>query len=85
MTDKVFRTLVAAINGAGYKARSYSGRFMYGKECLGVTLSRGQSETDFVLDIAEFDPTVAQLLRHPTSDAMGLGIIIYWPSIEWRA
>src|SRR5690606_19366002 len=37
------RKLIGAIESAGYEARSYSGRGMFGKECVGAEVSRDES------------------------------------------
>lgn len=86
-----FSDIKQAFEAAGYEPRSYSGRGMYGKECLGVS---GDSALEIVLEtietvasqagdtetIAEF---VADLLDVRT-DSMGRGEIVYWPSIKWE-
>jgi hypothetical protein len=86
------KLLIEVAEAAGYEARSYSGRFMYGSTCVGVTLERDQSVVNFVLDVIEaassFDEeddmeNLTQALRNPRSDSMGLGTIIYWPELPW--
>ena len=85
-----------AIEGAGYTPRSYSGRGMYGKVCVGVDLERNQSEADFVLDVMAYLLETAtedvhagylleqvDLMRGSRGDSMGLGSIIYWPNLPW--
>lgn len=69
-----------AIEYAGYQWREYSGRCMYGKQCVGVTLpgpsalyTLGQSIDEYCND---YDlPTFPA----PVIDGMGTGIIAYWP------
>lgn len=86
-------TLQELIEDLGYSTRSYSGRGMYGKYCLGVTLDAG-SESRFLLElgmaIGEFnaDPTneLEQTISLPnrvSSDSMGLDRIIYFPNVEY--
>jgi hypothetical protein len=57
------------LKAAGLKPCSYSGRFMYGKYCVGVRVERH----------AQGD----KLLKGATFDSMGLGSIAYWPCLEW--
>lgn len=68
------KKLIAAIENAGYEWRSYSGRGMYGKECVGVTI-RDKSD---LIDLAD----AAKIAGKPCTDDMGLGTIAYWPNVE---
>lgn len=61
--------IINLIEAAGYEPRSYSGRGMYGKQCLGVDLPK----------IAHLVKLGGVPL--PTTDSMGLGIIAYWPNV----
>jgi hypothetical protein len=63
------KVLIKRLRAAGHEVRSYSGRGMYGRECVGVSLSRGERLT----------------VGHRTAsyDALGLGSIAYWPSAVW--
>lgn len=61
--------LIEAINAAGKKARSYSGRGMYGRECVACSIRRGE---DF-----------AGLPGGYRTDSLGLGQIVYWPRVAW--
>lgn len=63
--------LIDILEGAGYEWREYSGRAMYGKQCVGVDL-------DGVGDLWELAQACPELPR-PTTDSMGHGIIAYWP------
>lgn len=67
-----FESLVSKIVDAGYEPRSYSGRFMYGKDCLGVDLP----DASCLVELGG--------CPKPTLDSMGRGIIAYWPSIAWQ-
>ena len=65
LRDKIIRI----IENAGYEPRSYSGRGMYGKYCLGV-------------DLPEISGLVRLGgVPLPTTDSMGKGIIAYWPRV----
>ena len=74
--------------------RSYSGRAMYGKPCLGVTTSSlgdliadvmwaaaewTQDEPDFDRDVAE----AAEAFRSMRTDSMGHDTIVYFPSVPF--
>ena len=75
-----------------YICRSYSGRGMYGKECLGVTLQEGDSLGKFfgqVLDeiAAGSDEdeieVIADDFHSMQTDSMGLGMIVYFPKVPF--
>ena len=75
--------------------RSYSGRGMYGKSCLGFETTRSQSairataeivgnlaetcEYDGDLELSDF----LEFFGDVREDSMGLGMIIYFPEISW--
>jgi hypothetical protein len=66
-------------------ARTYSGRGMYGSQCAGITLD---SESDLLQLGAAIAQTIEDeelqrlLISQASFDSMGLGIIVYWRSIE---
>ena len=78
-----------------YETRSYSGRGMYGRSCLGVDLDRGDSTLSCIAhlldhiaeeghenwqdELEEF----ATAIRDSRSDSMGLGTILYFPDIPY--
>lgn len=70
-TTKSTKALLTRLTKAGYRPRSYSGRGMYGRVCVGVTLDRFE------------ELTVGA--RTATWDSMGLGRIAYWPGHTWPA
>lgn len=76
------RTLISAIRAAGYAARQYSGRGMYGQSCVGFCVDGG------VASAFEAGAAVAARLGEgvPTasSDAMGRGSIIYFRGVPWE-
>lgn len=80
------------IREAGHEPRGYSGRAMYGRQCVGVTtddpfaligdmlqalLDRG--ETDGELEM------IRTLLKDTRTDSMGRSSIVYWPEVEWSS
>lgn len=93
LTSKV---LIEAIEEAGFTARSYSGRGMYGKACVGVHLDQGTDGftlgftlaarmacalTSSVDEGTECLEALAGLRVEP--DSMGRGGIVYFPRMEW--
>ena len=72
------QSLVSDIDGA--ELRSYSGRNMYGRSCLGIDM---ESMTDaFCFALSVQDEELALLLDSPAFDNMGRGIIVYFPNVE---
>jgi len=78
-----------------YETYSYSGRGMYGKKCLAVTISRDASLAGFVAKtmlsfISEYGDasTGAEMLvnmfEQSKTDSMGLDTVLYFPSIKWN-
>jgi hypothetical protein len=67
---------------ADIKPRSYSGRAMYGANCVGVDIN-GFGEVGIIacaLIDAGFDADdVAVFMKRMKWDNMGLGYIVYWP------
>ena len=80
-----------------YEPRSYSGRGMFGKKCLGVVCN---NPTNVVLELISFFAEnvsgqsaketcedvveLCEMLRGSSQDSMGHDTIIYWPNIEWK-
>lgn len=54
----------------------YSGRGMFGAECVGIIL---ENEGDLFTFARLFDDDLAELLGNPRWDSMGLREIAYWP------
>ena len=79
MNDDV-REIADEIEKAGYEPRAYSGRGMYGKQCLGVGL---ESDSD-LWDLAWFMGSGGFDVGAPRTDSLGRGIIAYWPSLKWE-
>lgn len=70
------RDAVADVDGT---LRPYSGRAMYGQECLGIDLD---SEADAFRIALAVSGELAEALNSPRFDSMGLGIIVYFPNVE---
>lgn len=79
-TDHIetIQDLISDIDGA--ELRSYSGRGMYGKQCLGIDMDSMSDAFRFALMVQDEDLSVA--LSNPCFDSMGLGIIVYFPNVE---
>ena len=76
-TEQQVKALIDALEDAGYDPCAYSGRGMYGKECVAL---RGDN-----INLWEVARSLPEDLNvpEPRTDSMGLGIVIYWPSYEW--
>lgn len=83
-----FQELIDVLESAGYEPRSYSGRSMYGKECVGVTTD--DSAVDVLINCLgvavepERIDDICDLFRHYNEDSMGRSSIIYFPRVEWE-
>lgn len=76
---------------------SYSGRGMYGRNCIGITGSKTECNTvigeaiklaaadmsDEVITSGDFDVLIDKLLGH-AEDSMGCDMIMYWPSVAFE-
>lgn len=70
-----------------YSVRSYSGRGMYGKSCIGITVDFSRDVVkvidliirDFLLADQE-DDSYQDFIYNYSQDSMGLGMIMYFPS-----
>lgn len=70
--------------GSDAKVRSYSGRGMYSKQCVGIETD--ESIFKFTVGLClTLGEEAEQLLDvgDPKSDSMGMGSIIYFPRMEW--
>lgn len=86
-TKRAFDLLTEALGYANIydrvDLRSYSGRFMYGKDCIG--LDGNFSDIMKVLfKAAIIDPTTFEAcsLDSFSQDSMGLGAIVYWTHLD---
>jgi len=83
--------LIDAIEIEGYSARSYSGRGMYGKRCVGVVTKNAfqlgtKIAAALLADEEDGSDLVGQLARlQVCEDSMGLDTIVYFPKVEWPA
>jgi hypothetical protein len=80
------RKLLEALREAGYRPFSYSGRGMYGDECVAVDKgSDNHSTFDDSLCLFNLGRHLAKVrdLSAPTTDSMGTGIVAYWRDMLW--
>lgn len=78
---------IEALEDAGYEPKSYSGRGMFGKDCVSVSGNDedGNRISQWNLARALFYDTEDDVgnIPEPRQDQLGLGIVLYWPSYEW--
>jgi hypothetical protein len=72
--------LIRSIRNLGQKPRSYSGRCMYGRECVGVGMDYQFEVIELFTELRTVDGL--ENLPAPTFDSLGRGIIAYWPNVE---
>lgn len=67
-----------------YECRSYSGRNMFGKHCLGVSVDNVNIMIANVIRNVIFDKEeIAEAFESMKSDSLGKGTIVYFTSIEY--
>jgi hypothetical protein len=70
------------------ETRSYSGRNMYGKVCLGVTIDRSGLGSFIASVIENLDmdhvEDISDAFRGMATDSMGMGQIVYFPSVPYE-
>jgi hypothetical protein len=70
-----------------WTCRSYSGRGMYGKTCLGVetdSYQLGELFSDIIQLMDEDDrDEICKAISSMREDGMGLGLIVYFPSVPF--
>lgn len=74
-----------ALNGHCPAPRPYSGRAMYGKQCVAIS-GDYLSEWEVALQIgylARCYGLDARDIGTPNTDSLGRGIVLYWPHHEW--
>ena len=90
--------LQEALEDAGFETRSYSGRGMYGKYCLGVTTDNpievaAQAVARAVENVQMDHPKanlgiearrIADEVGDASTDSMGLDVIVYWPGVPYE-
>lgn len=90
MSDRVTsEQLIDAVECAGYDVRSYSGRGMYGSQCVAFTTDDNEAyaAAQIVGSIEDSDEREAMItvFRGVRSDSMGRSTVIYFPRMVWPA
>ena len=89
MNSKQFQALVELIEDAGFEARAYSGRGMYGQNCLGVTADCNPARVVACILLQALEAADGELnellteFQNVHCDSLGMGSIVYFPSIAW--
>ena len=89
MTKHILQQIID--DSEGFTSRSYSGRGMYGKTCLGVELNRDNTLGGFLAALVwgaednsrHLMDDLAEGLRSAQTDSMGLGQILYFPNVPY--
>lgn len=85
-----FETITETLDDMGIEYRSYSGRGMYGDECLGVDCDRSEAASipaKLVLELmaaGEREAAETVAMAQIRTDSMGLGQIVYFQDIKWE-
>ena len=83
--EKAIRNFVAV--NEGYELyEKYSGRFMFGRTCLGVVVKNGYSYMDFLVKLTQYlDENHVDdadlMLEGAAVDALGMDTIVYFPKM----
>lgn len=83
LTTQQIDTITDAAYEADVELRSYSGRAMFGSQCVGVSTDSDSGAALFLVLVAKADAELAEdLARNLRSDSLGRGIIAYFPSFS---
>jgi hypothetical protein len=76
--------LMTLISDSGFNPRAYSGRGMYGRNCVGFVSDETQLRAIAQLILScEDTEEAARVVRGMAQDSMGLDRIYYWPRVSW--
>ncbi len=76
-TEQKTKEFIEALENADFYPCAYSGRGMFGKECVCL-----KGDGISVWDVARALPEDMDV-PEPRTDMLGLGMVIYWPQYEW--
>lgn len=80
-------TLQEMFDGSEHEPQPYSGRFMYGKECLSFRVSDlGEFLSDifYALENSDYDiSALGEAFRHMKTDSLGMDMVVYFPRIPY--
>jgi hypothetical protein len=71
----IAKRLIERLEEEGYAWRAYSGRGMYGRQCVAVPLEN-------LSELFQLGKALGRGAPEPKTDSLGLGIIAYWPWFE---
>lgn len=89
--------MLAIYHGFESEPYSYSGRGMYGEQCVAVTVQPDRVLSAGLMVLAELTSdidddavhdmlfAVQNLMAGALTDSMGLDTVVYWPRMEWDA
>jgi len=92
MNEDISRSVLTVLQTLDIEARSYSGRGMYGRSCVGVDCARGDSHAvvaQIVIGLMSLKDADEEAAEHFTldgavaTDSMGRGSIVYFPRLPW--
>lgn len=69
--------------------KQYSGRFMYGEVCFGITTNQFADPAGMVMQLATFLHSkgeielASDLSNKIRTDSLGRGFIVYFPGYQW--
>lgn len=78
MTSK---EMLEVLSDAGFEARSYSGRGMYGANCVGVVTDNNFG-LGYSIGLAMAEREIYGM-PNACYDSMGVDTIVYWPDLAW--
>jgi len=88
--NNTFAAVKSACESLGFDVRSYSGRAMYGRKCLGIEVDRYTSSASVAMKLAfqlleDGEEDVLERLAsfEWCEDSMGLDGILYLPRLVW--
>lgn len=84
-------TLQIAFEDGGFDTRSYSGRGMFGKECLGIEFNCledafgavSQVSVDLFETFDRCPSDIQEMFSNVKSDSLGRGVILYFPDVHY--
>ena len=74
-----YEDLAEVIEEAGYDVEPYSGRAMFGAECVSVQLESDAGLWNMAVDLARHTD---EPIPAPRTDSLGFGIVAYWPTAK---
>lgn len=74
------------LESIGLTPTRYSGRGMYGEECLAVVVTGGALQTlAAIIEAAPSTKIAAKIARDLRMDNLGHDTVLYWPSTPFKA